>query len=59
MNPVETPLHPSTIRQNRRSGRRWLAGSLIGVAVLAIIGISALALNWPFISTGHIFRPAA
>jgi hypothetical protein len=42
---VEEPLHAPIIK---RSGRRWLLGALIGLAVLAFVSISLLALNWPF-----------
>src|SRR5260370_42446819 len=45
---VEEPLRTFKIKRDRRSGRRWLTGALIGLALLAIVGISLLAFNWPF-----------
>lgn len=50
MRPVYTvpPPLPSAATRNRHSGRRWLVRALVGLALLAVIGVVCLAINWPF-----------
>src|SRR5438270_1658460 len=50
MRPLYTVQGPSSsvASRNRHSGRRWLLGALIAGAVLAIVGLVCLAINWPF-----------